>query len=122
MSGIGGEVCEVEELLETMREDREDLMESEREKSDAVAQLDAEEERLEAVIREQATSRVRTIRESDPGSSQDVMQRSGKRPYATIAHFVEKMEEFCATIKKGDDARLALEHERISFERERHAD
>ena len=57
MSGVGGEVGEMEELLSSMRKARQDMLESRSASKKAAQKREAEKERLGAIIRARAMSR-----------------------------------------------------------------
>lgn len=127
MSGVGGELGEIEELLSSMKEARQDLLNCKSASRRAAQEREAEKERLGSIVREKAMNRAWPSRS---GSEEDFegiegetldsdhtpKKRLGKRKLndTMVDPFQDDIAAFTAALQKGEEARLALEERRMA--------
>ena len=129
----------MEELLDTMREARQDLNDAARERRDQIRERDAEKERLGALMCEKSLNRKRPTRDVSRSSSdrghegavvedaesgidtiEDVTPRTRKRAKRTNPEVLDDdMAEFTGCLRRADEARSSVEVQRLALERER---
>lgn len=110
MSGLGGEVGELKELLGMIKETRDDLAGYRGEKKRKKVELDEKKERLSALIRQRATWRRYADGNSDRVGNVD-NERSLKRKKPNVSSGPLSLENeassFAAAIERGGIRRLA---------------
>ena len=116
MSGVGGKIEEMDELLMAMREAKDDLNTEKTARKTAKIELgrrkDAACEALVARSLKRATSA--------SASDEDIMIGSAKKlRQSHIGHRDEDMEQFTAQVGHVDMERVNTDRERLDFERER---
>eukprot|EP00171_Calliarthron_tuberculosum_P001767 IDg1767t1 len=119
MSGVGGEVGEMEELLSMMRDARRDVADERSAARQKSKEQEAEKERLGAAVRQLATSRSSTSKESKDESPLPNRRAGAKRLHkeAFPLSFADDIKLFSDAIKEGDKARHELEKQRLELDR-----
>lgn len=131
MSGVGGDVGEMEELLSSMKEARQDFRNNRNASRKEAEDRELEKERLGAIVQAQSLSRRKSSTEIDEdggeirerGSSEDVTpvkRRGEKRNHrdAFLDTFADDISSFTSALKTADEARLDLEERRFNSEKE----
>ena len=123
MSGMGGEVGEIEELLAMMKEARDDLDKQQKAETDAKKERDEEKERLgnELVARAlQRTGRTSSDGEDEEDAEAPSKAKRAKRNNKNTADpFSGEMERFAECLRDADLAKVEVERDRLELERER---
>lgn len=125
MSGIGGEVSEMDEILAIMKEERDDLNVQRNEKKDKEDKRMKEKERLGSVIRMRATER-RSVRDAEDNGEagatviDDVeIEGSGRKRKRRGNERGTDMDEELAIIEaleKADEKRVEMEEKKLALE------
>ena len=124
LSGVGGEIGEAEELLAMMKEARDDAaLQARMEKEALRAQEEAKIRKGEELVM-LATERVPRrddavveIGEGDDDARPKKKRRDNVRLGADL--FTGEVDRFADSIRESDDARIALDRERLLFEQKR---
>lgn len=133
MSGVGGEFGELEELLSSMKETREDLTRERESKRQKVMEREAEKERLGSELRCVAINRrvgnsgagevlhvgVEVPVTGEGSEVEDANQTPRMKKRKLRDPFKDDMERFAALLSDGDKMRIEVDKERIGLERER---
>ena len=126
MSGVGGEVGEMEELLSAMREARQDLLNSRSASRRAAQERETEKERLGAIVRARAMTRERPANSSDfdvEGTEEETSdqgatpkKRSAKRKHSDVTPdpFDNDIAALTAALQKSYESRMAFEERRLA--------
>lgn len=130
MSGVGGELGEIEDLFGSMKEALQDLLKPNSATRKAAQQCEAEKKHIEEMVRSKARSRIKSHTHSDL----DIASTDGEAPEVTSAPIrwkhkrmqVEAFQNplaydiasFTAAFKHSDDPGLALEEHRFQMELE----
>ena len=118
LSGVGGEVGEIEELLMEMREARDDLAVQKTAKKTAQQETDREKEIIGQALVEMSLKR----RASDNAREESIEEFPSSAKKTKRLKRMEsggEMELFGAHLRDADLARIELEREKLAFERER---
>lgn len=124
MSGVGGELGEMEDLLSVMKQARQDFNDEKSATRKAANAREAAKEQLGAEIREQAMHRRNSLSPGDDaGSSSNNLEPSPtkKRTHRDAFHepFEDDIAIFTRAIRQGDEARNRAEEARLLLDRER---
>lgn len=120
MSGVGGEVGELEELLMEMREARDDM--DSKKGADRAAQkaADEEKERVGQELVAASLKRKQADVEEIEVSTDDETPRKKRTSRRTVENAAEKdLGKFGKVLHDADLARISFEREKLDFERER---
>ena len=119
MSGIGGEVGEMDELLMEMRQARDDVLAQKA--CEKTAQQERDDEK-DSIGRELVASASKRKKEELQSASDDEEMGSGRKKVKTKGLRVDSsmdMAAFSLNLRDADLARVELDRERLQFERER---
>lgn len=123
MSGVGGELGEMEDLLSVMKQARQDFNDEKSATRRAANAREAAKEQLGAEIREQAMQRRTSVSPGTDagGSSSNLEPSPTKRTHRDAFQdpFEDDIVIFTRAIRQGDEARNRAEEERLLLDRER---
>ena len=126
MSGVGGELREMEELLSAMREARQDLLNSKSASRRAVLDRETEKERLGAIVRAKSMTGNRPANipdldvegpeeeSSDQGAKPKKRPAKRKQSDVTPDIFENDIAALTAALQKSDESRMAFEERRLA--------
>lgn len=127
MSGVGGEFGEKEELLSTLKEDRDAVAADKNVKKNASTKREKEKGRLCAIIRERAIARISKAQsdEDDEDSNEPSESPNGGKPVGrkgrvrkkNQAIVLNKEAGFIATLKSSDEKWFQLEEKKLELAR-----
>lgn len=119
MSGIRGEMSELEELLGVMKDDRDDATER-NSKRDKETKREQEKERLGAVIRVRATARASTTTEEvinvdDRISESGSDKKKTRKRRAVLMDMDDECESCVSALENANKERMKMEEKKLEL-------